>query len=71
MDVDIAGEHSVETRDGLNDLEKHGKVEDLELYRKTWDDSSTSNCNSGVRVIRWSYIIVVKGIDLFNGEVLR
>ena len=26
---------------------------------------------SGVRVIRWPCIVVVKGIGLFNGEVLR
>ena len=44
MEGDIVEEHGIENPEGLNDLRKDGEVEDLELHRKNWDDSSTPDC---------------------------
>ena len=44
VEVDNMGEHGIGNPKGLNDLGKDGWVEDLELYRKNFDDSSTSDC---------------------------
>jgi len=42
--VDIMGDQDIGSSEGLNDVGKDGEVEDLRLYRKNWDDSSTPNC---------------------------
>ena len=59
------GEHGIRNPDGLNDLRKDGEVVDLGFVEKI------GIVSSGVRVIRWFCIAIVKGIGLFNGEVLR
>jgi len=70
VEANIVGDHGIGNPEGLNDLGNDGEVEDLGPYRRNWDGSPPRIVCSGVRIIKWPSIVVVKGIGLFNGEVL-
>ena len=71
VEGDIVEEHAIVNPKSLNDHEKDGEVEDLGFIGKIGMIPPPRIVSSGVGVIRWSCIEIVKGVGLFNGKVLR
>jgi len=72
VEVGIKEQIGIGNREDWNDFRTNGEEEHLGVFRKNLDDSSPPQIVfSGVRVIGRPCIKVVKGISLFDGEVLR